>query len=219
MVPWVGFGKALRSFVAQALGRPPLLGFLFGGFLGLFLSGMGPTSYELRTASASVNAPLTKESVKSIFKDMGSKTLSSAKNLGKIAALFSIIECVIEGYRAKHDLYNTGIAGCASGAILGASGKSSILHYLLFSLFFCCCCSVLLDFVFNSRRPKGGPCWLCRLCRLFRGCRQIHGLSVRSIFAFLWTLKNLFNIYKKNVFNIYTFSCPHGKSRVTCVAM
>lgn len=52
------------------------------------------------------------------FKDMGTRSYSTAKNFGAVGALFSGIECGIEGLRAKNDLANGVAAGCLTGAIL-----------------------------------------------------------------------------------------------------
>lgn len=52
------------------------------------------------------------------FRDMGSRSYSTAKNFGAVGALFSGIECGIEGLRAKNDLANGVAAGCLTGAIL-----------------------------------------------------------------------------------------------------
>ena len=52
------------------------------------------------------------------FREMGARSWSSAKNFGMIGALFSGIECGIEGMRAKNDLGNGAAAGCLTGAIL-----------------------------------------------------------------------------------------------------
>jgi import inner membrane translocase subunit TIM22 len=52
------------------------------------------------------------------FKDMGQRSWSTAKNFGAVGALFSGIECGIEGLRAKNDLGNGVAAGCLTGAIL-----------------------------------------------------------------------------------------------------
>lgn len=52
------------------------------------------------------------------LKDMGKRSYSTAKNFGTVGALFSGIECGIEGLRAKNDLGNGAAAGCISGAIL-----------------------------------------------------------------------------------------------------
>lgn len=67
-------------------------------------------------------AELTKlpmrEQLRRGFKDMGSRSYSSAKNFGKIGFLFSICECTLEGFRAKNDLWNSAGGGLAAGAIL-----------------------------------------------------------------------------------------------------
>jgi len=52
------------------------------------------------------------------FRDMGKRSYGTAKNFGAVGALFSGIECGIEGLRAKNDLANGVAAGCATGAIL-----------------------------------------------------------------------------------------------------
>jgi import inner membrane translocase subunit TIM22 len=41
-----------------------------------------------------------------------------AKNFGKVGALYSGIECGIEGLRAKNDLVNSVAAGCVTGGVL-----------------------------------------------------------------------------------------------------
>lgn len=68
---------------------------------------------------AIVSLPM-REQLKRGFKDMGSRSYSSAKNFGLVGALFSGTECCIEGYRAKNDLTNGVAAGCITGGILGA---------------------------------------------------------------------------------------------------
>jgi import inner membrane translocase subunit TIM22 len=51
---------------------------------------------------------------------MGARSFSSAKNFGKVGAIFSATECCIEGYRAKNVLSNGVIAGCITGGVLAA---------------------------------------------------------------------------------------------------
>ena len=62
--------------------------------------------------------------VRAVFSDMLSKAWRTGKNFGLIGGMFSGIECVVEGHRAKHDLWNPAIAGFVSGAILAR--KSSL---------------------------------------------------------------------------------------------
>lgn len=50
---------------------------------------------------------------------MGQRSLSSARNFGKIGAIFAGTECCIEGFRGKNDLSNGVVAGCITGGILG----------------------------------------------------------------------------------------------------
>jgi import inner membrane translocase subunit TIM22 len=56
------------------------------------------------------------------FKDMGTRSYNTAKNFAAVGALFSGIECGIEGLRAKNDLGNGVAAGCLTGAILARHG-------------------------------------------------------------------------------------------------
>lgn len=63
------------------------------------------------------NLPL-RQQLKVGFKDMGTRSYSMARNFGKVGALFSGIECGIEGLRAKNDLTNGVAAGCLTGGIL-----------------------------------------------------------------------------------------------------
>ena len=81
---------------------------------------VGQMNYD--TPLSPQGAELTKlpmrEQLRRGFKDMGSRSWSSAKNFGKIGAIFSICEFTIEGFRAKNDLYNSAAAGGMAGAIL-----------------------------------------------------------------------------------------------------
>ena len=84
--------------------------------LGLFLSGMSSTATtDLSTSTSSI--PLGKQ-VRGIFREMGQKTWSSARNFAWVSILFSSVECTVEKYRARTDSINTAVAGCFSGAVL-----------------------------------------------------------------------------------------------------
>jgi hypothetical protein len=97
-----------------------IMGFAVGGMFGLFMSSINPAAAA--DAASTTGTTFSSQTVKSIFRDMATNTWRTAKNLGMVAALFSGIECILETHRAKHDIYNTAIAGCTSGAILGARG-------------------------------------------------------------------------------------------------
>src|ERR1700712_212571 len=70
--------------------------------------------------AAAITALPLREQLKRGFKDMGARSLSSAKNFGKVGAIFAGTECCVEGYRAKNDLTNGVIAGCITGGVLAA---------------------------------------------------------------------------------------------------
>ena len=66
---------------------------------------------------AIANLPV-REQLRRGFKDMGSRSYSSAKNFALVGAVYSGTECCIEGLRAKSDLTNSVAAGCITGGIL-----------------------------------------------------------------------------------------------------
>ncbi|KAJ2757186.1 Mitochondrial import inner membrane translocase subunit tim22 [Coemansia pectinata] len=86
-------------------------GYGIGLVFGLVLSGIEFSSPVDTSAS-------TKQQIKTVFRDMGTKSLSSAKNFAIMAAIYSGSECMIESYRAKNDIYNSIAAGCVTGGTL-----------------------------------------------------------------------------------------------------
>ncbi|KAI9229153.1 MAG: mitochondrial inner membrane translocase subunit Tim17/Tim22/Tim23/peroxisomal protein PMP24 [Piptocephalis tieghemiana] len=92
-----------------------------GGFgIGL-LFGLLMTSFDVNppTAAEAKVAPSTGQQAKQIIREMGTKSYSMGKSFAVVGAIFTGVECTIEGYRAKNDLYNSASAGCVTGAILG----------------------------------------------------------------------------------------------------
>jgi len=124
------FGKSAISGV---------MGFGMGGLFGLFMASMSyDTPYHSATATNAVTGTITspggsplakpyselpmRQQIKVGFKDMGARAWSSARNFGKVGALYSGIECGVEGFRAKNDLTNSMAAGCLTGGVLARSG-------------------------------------------------------------------------------------------------
>ncbi|KAL8738883.1 MAG: hypothetical protein Q9181_000410 [Wetmoreana brouardii] len=114
------------------------MGFALGGAFGLFMSSMSYDTPLSRQGQQLADLPL-KEQLRRGFRDMGSRSYSSAKNFGIIGAIFAGTECCIESvsgvaqlaafpevlmmsakYRAKSDLKNGIAAGCITGGALGA---------------------------------------------------------------------------------------------------
>ncbi|KAF8253020.1 mitochondrial import inner membrane translocase, subunit Tim17/22 [Wilcoxina mikolae CBS 423.85] len=95
-------------------------GFAIGGVFGLFMASMSYDTPMSGPGSTLSSLPL-KQQLRQGFKDMGSRSWSSAKNFGMVGAIFSGTECCIEGFRAKNDMYNGVAAGCITGGALAAS--------------------------------------------------------------------------------------------------
>ncbi|CAI6096402.1 hypothetical protein V2G26_003267 [Clonostachys chloroleuca] len=115
--------KMMQSMMESCFGKSVMsgvMGFGMGGIFGMFMASMAyDTPYG---APGSPQTPVTslplRQQLKIGFKDMGTRSWSTARNFGKIGALFSGIECGIEGIRAKNDLANGVAAGCLTGGIL-----------------------------------------------------------------------------------------------------
>jgi import inner membrane translocase subunit TIM22 len=115
-----------------------VMGFALGGAFGLFMASVRFLThpelfFSLTVTQMSYDTPLstnpTAQSITSLplreqlrqgLKDMGSRSYSSARNFGKVGAIFAGTECCIEGFRAKNDLANGVMAGCITGGVLAA---------------------------------------------------------------------------------------------------
>ncbi|KAI9665597.1 MAG: Mitochondrial import inner membrane translocase subunit tim22 [Trizodia sp. TS-e1964] len=91
--------KTMQSAMESCPAKTALsggMGFVLGGAIGLFMSSM---AYDTpMSASGQEMAKLAvREQLRRGFRDMGARSLSSAKNFGVIGAIFSGSECVIEG--------------------------------------------------------------------------------------------------------------------------
>ncbi|KAL4988892.1 Tim17/Tim22/Tim23/Pmp24 family-domain-containing protein [Aspergillus falconensis] len=118
--------QAMVKMMQNAMESCPLktvisgvMGFGLGGLFGMFMAGMSYDSSLTPQSQTIANLPW-RQQLKHGFKDMGSRSWSSAKNFGIVGALYSGTECCIEGLRAKNDLTNSVSAGCITGGILGA---------------------------------------------------------------------------------------------------
>ena len=125
----------------NACGTKIIVGGITGGVLGvglgLFMGAMSGDVSPIQIVNGREvpQAPL-REQVRAAFKATGSKSIGWMKNFGVLTALFGGIECVIEKYRAKHDVWNAVISGCAVGATLSAKAGPAVilLYFILVSL-------------------------------------------------------------------------------------
>jgi import inner membrane translocase subunit TIM22 len=79
---------------------------------------------------------------------MGKGMWSTGKGFGKVGALFAGIECVIESYRAKNDIYNSVASGFLAGGVLARNSgpKAAFGGGLAFAAF-----SAAIDMLFLRR--------------------------------------------------------------------
>lgn len=99
------------------------MGFALGGVFGLFMASMSydtPLGGGPGSGPNGISSMPLRQQLKVGFRDMGTRSWSSAKNFGIIGAIFAGTECCIEGFRAKNDLYNGVAAGCITGGALAA---------------------------------------------------------------------------------------------------
>ena len=116
----------LPTLVQEACGMKIITGALMGSFLGvcmgLFMGAKGDVSPIQMINNREVPQAPLREQVRSGFKSIAFKSRGWAKSFGILTALFGGVECLIEKYRAKHDVWNPVISGCAVGATLSAKG-------------------------------------------------------------------------------------------------
>ncbi|KAG5007954.1 hypothetical protein JHK85_026496 [Glycine max] len=103
---------AVRSVVSGVMGGG------LGIFMGLFLGALdNPLMQEEMTG---------RQQLIYQAKQMGRRSWSSAKAFAVMGFIFSAAECVVEKARAKHDITNTVVAGCATGGAISAKGRMTI---------------------------------------------------------------------------------------------
>ena len=98
-----------------------LMGSVMGIVMGLFLGAMGgdATPLQLVKGREVPQAPL-REQMRGAINSTKGKARGWAKSFGILTALFEGVECCVEKYRGKHDVWNQTISGCVVGATLSA---------------------------------------------------------------------------------------------------
>ena len=115
-------------------------GFGLGAAIGLFSASLGP---DMSTATE-----FQKQTFKSVLLDMKTRTLSQARTFAILGAMFSVVECTIESYRAKTDWKNGTLAGGVTGGCIGlrAGIKGGIFGAVGFAAF-----STLIEYYLGHR--------------------------------------------------------------------
>lgn len=114
--------KTIQTVTESCAGKTVMagaMGLMLGGAIGLFMSSMSYDTPMTAAGRAMQDLPV-REQLKRGFRDMGSRSFSTAKNFAVIGALFQGTECCIEGFRAKNEMKNSVAAGCISGGLMAA---------------------------------------------------------------------------------------------------
>jgi import inner membrane translocase subunit TIM22 len=99
-----------------------LMGSVLGVGMGLFMGAMGDvTPIQISQGREVPQAPV-REQLRSAMRSTGQKSAGWAKSFGVLTALFGGVDCLIEKYRGKHDVWNPVLSGCAVGAAISAKG-------------------------------------------------------------------------------------------------
>lgn len=98
-----------------------VMGAVMGVALGTFLGAMGGDVSAIQVVKGrEVPQPPVRESIRAGVKSLAAKSSGFARSFGVLTALFGGVECIIEKYRAKHDVWNPVLSGCVVGAALSA---------------------------------------------------------------------------------------------------
>ncbi|TFK74571.1 Tim17-domain-containing protein [Pluteus cervinus] len=146
MKKWESYTQmAMESCVAKTV-LAGGAGFGIGAFFSLMSASFAYEDPYLRQQTQAGLKPHQK--AREVFREMGKGMWSSGKGFGKVGALFAGIECVIEGYRAKNDIYNSVSAGFVAGGVLARNSgpKAAIGGGLAFAAF-----SAAIDLLFLRR--------------------------------------------------------------------
>ncbi|TEB38466.1 mitochondrial import inner membrane translocase subunit TIM22 [Coprinellus micaceus] len=147
---WEGYaGMAMESCAVKTV-LAGTMGFGIGAFFSLMSASFAYEDPYLRTQGKTAAQLNATQKASAIFKDMGRGMWTSGKGFGKVGALYAGIECVIESYRAKNDIYNSVASGFLAGGVLArnAGPKAVVGGGLAFAAF-----SAAID-AFMRREPS-----------------------------------------------------------------
>ena len=112
---------AVKAGVSGVVGG--LMGVVLGPVFGLgafdpHTPAKAAAGQQQRTAKQIMADALKWKNIREGARSMGGKSLSYGKTFGYMGLLFAGGECMVEKYRAKHDIYNGVIGGCFAGAAM-----------------------------------------------------------------------------------------------------
>lgn len=113
------------SHLANSCGGKAAIGVFGGGVMGLlmgvFLGAMSDATPPVQfIAGKEVPTQPLRDQMKLTLRATANKSLYWCKNFAFITGVFGGSECLVEKYRGKHDVWNSVVSGCLTGAALQA---------------------------------------------------------------------------------------------------
>lgn len=116
--------KIAQAAVESCIFKSAMAAVAGGGLgvaMGLFIGGF---SVEL-DRSVEAQAPW-RQQLSAYGRALGAQIRTYSKNFALWGATYTISECSVEKYRARHDLWNSPVAGCITGAVLASQPRVSM---------------------------------------------------------------------------------------------
>eukprot|EP00871_Galdieria_phlegrea_P002676 jgi/Galph1/3409/GphlegSOOS_G2070.1 len=112
--------KAMESCFFKSV-MSGIAGGLFGSVMGLVFGG-----YSNAVDTAVETTGTAKQKLLAASKVAGNSCMRQSKTFALWGTVYSGSECAIEKFRAKHDLWNSLIAGCLTGGVLASQPRISM---------------------------------------------------------------------------------------------
>ncbi|KAL9656411.1 hypothetical protein ABK040_005176 [Willaertia magna] len=134
--------KTIEIISESCLSKTLMVGVVGAGLGGAF--GLISTSFALESTFLKTPEQIlreeqmtSKEKIREYFKETKNRCVSMGKSFGAVGALYTIVECSLEKFRAKKDLKGSMIAGCVAGGLLAsrAGPKAAVFGCATFSAF------------------------------------------------------------------------------------
>ena len=113
------------SWLSESCGSKAAIGIFGGAVCGLLVGGFLGAMSDMTPPVTVINgkevptAPL-REQMRTTMRATGEKCIYWSRNFAFITGVFGGAECLVEKYRGKHDVWNSAIGGCVTGAALQA---------------------------------------------------------------------------------------------------
>lgn len=122
IVPPTADSMMQEEFMNNCATRTALSGVMglgLGVLFGIFMGTMDGAGVGMDGNMATQEKQTVRQVARQMLTTARSRSVTYAKGFGAMGAMFAGSECVVEKIRAKHDIYNSGYAGCLTGGVLG----------------------------------------------------------------------------------------------------